>query len=58
MTSKLAYSLRDAAQAVSVRVRSMRYLMEIGKLRPVQIRLAQALGVQPHDIWPDQEPTA
>jgi DNA-binding XRE family transcriptional regulator len=25
---------------------------------PVQIRLARALGVQLHDIWPDQEPAA
>jgi transcriptional regulator with XRE-family HTH domain len=26
--------------------------------KPVQIRLAQALGVQLRDIWPDEEPTA
>jgi excisionase family DNA binding protein len=37
MTERLAYSLAEAAQAVGLSVRSLRYLLETGKLGFVKI---------------------
>jgi excisionase family DNA binding protein len=48
MTSKLAYSLRDAAQALSVSVRSLRYLMQTGKLG--YVRLGRRVLIRHEDL--------
>jgi excisionase family DNA binding protein len=48
MTPKLSYSLREAADALSLSVRSLRYLMQTGKLG--YVRLGRRVLIRHEDL--------
>jgi excisionase family DNA binding protein len=48
MTQRLAYSLTEAAQALSLSVRSLRYLMQTGRLG--YVRLGRKILIRDEDL--------